>query len=677
MNPEILKKLVQSTTLMIEQKNRKRLEEDRKVMIAGLSKDIAAILKPLLEKISENSKLNQSQIVEAITGAIKGNSLKVDVPAPVVNVAPSKLPDIKLPQPVVKYIPPAINIPDIRMPSEMDVKGWIGIMGYDRGLLSNPLPVQLRDASGKPVNLFENLTAVAGGGGGGFRHVIVDNLDQINISSSGGLTDAELRASSLDIDQVSGAVWSVIVNEIYGTAAANLINPDGRMKVELPSGSSGLTNTELRAAHLDTQQVSGAIDSVKITGTDAALDFKQVSGSIDSVKVTGFDSSVGATILNGDGTSLDPRDRNWSITETVPISTTQSIETKQVSGTSDSVSVVSTVGLTNTELRAAHLDTQQLSGAIDSVYVTGIANSSFTELQNGDGRLRVSVETGGSGLTDAELRASAVPVQQVSGAGWSVSVKEIFGSAITSLLNGDNRIPVSVETGGSGLTDAELRATAVPVSQVSGSAWSVSVNDIFGSTAANVVNPDGRLKVELPSGASGLTDTELRAAHLDVEQVSGSIWSTFVTGFADSATVFQARQTNPTAKSDGGDVRPSSDDLGRQIIRPIQARDLIRTAYVSVTNGTETTLRAAVAGAYLDCVSIMGSNNSDAAVTVDIRCTTAGNIVHSLRIPANGTAGWVPQVPWPQDATGNNWTIDGPDETGRTITFSALFSEEI
>jgi hypothetical protein len=95
-----------------------------------------------------------------------------------------------------------------------------------------------------------------------------------------------------------------------------------------------------------------------------------------------------------------------------------------------------------------------------------------------------------------------------------------------------------------------------------------------------------------------------------------------------------------------------------------------------VTNGTETTLKAGVAGAYLDCIMLVGSNNSDAAVSVDIRAVTAGSIVHTLRIPANGTAGWAPSVPWPQDETGNNWTVDGPDETGRTLTFSALFSKE-
>lgn len=480
-------------------------------------------------------------------------------------------------------------------------------------------------------------------------------------------------------------------------------------------------------------------------------------------------------------------------------------------------------------------------GKADFLTIKGFSASAYSDLQNADGRLKVSVETGGSGLTDSELRASSVPVAQASDSLWSVAVKEIFGSTVTALFNGDNRIPVSVETGGSGLTDSELRASSVPVAQASDALWSVQVKEIFGSTATDVVNPDGRLKVELPSGASGLTDTELRASSVPVEQVSGSAWSVYATGFgasvgatllngdgtyrdtfpvtgtvdlgatdnavldaiassvaaidtdtttiighvdgietllgtidADTGAIMTAvqlidnaisgtemqtdvlsiipgtaatnlgkaedsahtsgdvgvmalgvanesntaraanndyvplatdtegnqrvvgnrdhdavdagevvkvggvaRTTNPTAVASGDRVQFHSDDLGRQVNRPIQVRDLIHTAYVSVTGGTETTLRAAVAGACLDLIMIVGSNNSDAAVSVDIRPVTAGNIINTLRIPANGTAGWTPPVPWPQSEQGNNWTVDGPDETGRTLTFSALFSQEI
>ena len=73
----------------------------------------------------------------------------------------------------------------------------------------------------------------------------------------------------------------------------------------------------------------------------------------------------------------------------------------------------------------------------------------------------------------------------------------------------------------------------------------------------------------------------------------------------------------------------------------------------------------------------MGANQSDTAVTLDIRMVTAGNVVMSLEIPANSTAGIAPAVPYPQSDTGNNWTIDMTDITGTTVDVTALFSTEV
>lgn len=372
-----------------------------------------------------------------------------------------------------------------------------------------------------------------------------------------------------------------------------------------------------------------------------------------------------------------------------------------------------------------------------AVTVSEIFGTTGTGIVNADNRIKVSVETGGSGLTDAELRASSLVVDQLSGANWSTSVVDIFGSTATSgMINADNRLKVSVETGGSGLTDAELRAASLVVNQLSGASWSTAVIDIFGSTSASgIINADNRLKVELPaqtvtvasvtatvaanivdssgvaySGTNpvpisdaggtisidgtltGITNT------IDVRQVSGASWSVAATIVGSSASTAVtgtvasdvaddgsppvknggiARTANPTAVAAGDAVTYGADDLGRQLTRPFQVRDLTLTAYVSVTGGTETTLLAASAGSFHDCLMITGSNNSDAAVSVAIRAVTGGNVIHTMMIPANGMVGWAPAIPWPQDATGNNWTVDGPDETGRTLTFSGLFIREV
>ncbi|MEK6828664.1 MAG: hypothetical protein AABY15_00935 [Nanoarchaeota archaeon] len=138
-----------------------------------------------------------------------------------------------------------------------------------------------------------------------------------------------------------------------------------------------------------------------------------------------------------------------------------------------------------------------------------------------------------------------------------------------------------------------------------------------------------------------------------------------------------ARTTNPTAVANSDRVNAIFDDLGRQVMRPLQVRDLITTAYISITTGTETTLLAGVASTLHDLIYIMCTNESDAAVTIDFRSGTAGAIVCSVRAPANGTAGVALPVPIPQVEAAQAWTADLPDITGTTVDISALFSKEV
>jgi hypothetical protein len=200
---------------------------------------------------------------------------------------------------------------------------------------------------------------------------------------------------------------------------------------------------------------------------------------------------------------------------------------------------------------------------------------------------------------------------------------------------------------------------------------------VAGNSDASVVVNSGTLTTV--TTLTSITNT-VAAANVDSSgvQYSGSnpIPTTLVGGGPDSIFVFQARTTLPTAVSDGADVRPKADKLGRGISRPVNARELIATAYITLSTGTETTLLAGTAGQYIDLLQVVAANTSSVAQQVDFRCGTAGNIVLSLSIPANATAGAVLNTPWPQDATGNTWTADGPDNTNSSILISALFSKE-
>lgn len=787
-------------------------------ILNNLTPAVIATLQPILNEIAQNTKLNKEELIQALSqikvnvpdipkAQVDVNIPEIIVPEPKVTVnvpeikapiiPPIKIPEIKVPKPEITVKVPPIKIPDLKWPEgEMDIRGWVQLQGVS---VDNPLPVQLRDAKGNPVDLSGLKTQIAGGGGGKADYFTIKGFGQ--------------------------------------SAFAELLNPDGRVKVEMPAGSSGLTDIELRASSIPVEQVSGSAWSVSVNDI--------------------FRTTIASNLINSD-------DRLRVSLET---------------GGS---------GLTDAELRASSIPVAQISDGIWSTNVVSIFGSTITALLNGDNRLPVSVETGGSGLTDNELRASSVPVAQISDANWSVAVKEIFGSTITVLLNGDNRIPVSVETGGSGITDAELRASSVPVEQVSGSIWSVYVTGGGGATSVSILNADGTYRdtfpVEGTVAVSGVTNSVAAtiidstgigysgsnpvpvAGNVAVSGVTGSIgatildgdglmkatWlvsditasvksslidsggvgysgsnplpTTIVTGNIASVGAYLlngdglfrgtipvegtitanlsatdnavldtidavldtinaklvtgtdigdvtinnasgasavniqdggntitvdgtvavsgitasvatslidsggvgysgsnpvpiggnvnvngslnsvlvtgvtlhdavdigdapikiggvAVQDNPTAVAGGDIVRFTADDLGRQLVRPVQARDLIRTAYVTLTSGsafgTETTLLASGSGAYLDLIYMMGTNNSDVSVDIEFRASTGGTVCQKLTIPSGGTAGVALQVPYPAPFADHTWTIDAPDITGTNVTISALFSKEV
>jgi hypothetical protein len=210
-----------------------------------------------------------------------------------------------------------------------------------------------------------------------------------------------------------------------------------------------------------------------------------------------------------------------------------------------------------------------------------ISVSNFPATQPVSGTVAISGTVPVSGpLTDTELRASAVPVT-VSGVATEATVDAI-NTKLPSLMSaapgsdtGQDAIPVRIisqlgaGSGGSGggLTDAELRATPVPVSGTVGVSGSVPVTGTFfqatqpvsiaatvatsgavtnsaGASAVNIqdggnsITVDGSVAVSnFPSSQAvtgPLTDTELRATPVPM---SGTITANAGAGtFAVSAT---------------------------------------------------------------------------------------------------------------------------------------------
>jgi hypothetical protein len=207
-----------------------------------------------------------------------------------------------------------------------------------------------------------------------------------------------------------------------------------------------------------------------------------------------------------------------------------------------------------------------------AVLTTGGGNTTLTlefstQSMSAADRLQVFVDDpaagGGGGLTNAELRASPVPV---SVSGVATAANQTTGNSSLSSIDGklpalvSSRLPVdgsgvtqpvsgtfwqatqpisgSVSITGTAavsgpLTDTELRATAVPVSgtfwqatqPVSASALPLPTGAATETTLAAVNGKlpaldSGRLPVVLPAGGGGLTDTELRATPVEVINTS-------------------------------------------------------------------------------------------------------------------------------------------------------------
>ncbi len=593
-------------------------EKRNKAFMASIGPAIISALTPLFSQLKQAiSTLKVDPIVQ-VSPEFKIPKAEVTVHQEAVNTAGIEkalrdgFSNFSIPSPEVLVNVPKIEVPKMQWPDgEMPVKGAVSLLGIN---LNNPLPVQLRDATGKPLKLdFENLN-ISSGGGGGFRHVIVDKMpdistspvlqvsgaaDSVNIVQSITLDVKQVSSSedsvvvnnTVDVRQVSGSSWSVAVIEIFGSTITTLLNGDNRIPVSVETGGSGLTDAELRAAHLDVQQVSGSVDSVYVNNPagegDAASALRVLIAGNSAVSVTATPAST--------------------------------FEVRQVSGAMESVNI------------------EQINGS-DVVVGSGYQ----------DNALRVVNAT--DAITSVRIDSSSASV--------AANIVDSTGVAYT----GSNPMPI-VTT---------LRS--LDVIQASGSINSVRIDATSASVAANIVDSSGVAY----SGANPLP----------IVIVSGSQNSTISVGPVaadvadDGSAPVQgggiARTANPTAVAANDVVKSTHDDLGRQVMRPVQVRDLMASAYVSVANGTETTLLAAGgAGVFHDLIFIQFSNNSTAAVGVDLRSVTAGGIEQHYEIPANGVVGGALPVPWPQGSANNNWTIDLPDVSGTTVTASALFTKEV
>jgi hypothetical protein len=135
----------------------------------------------------------------------------------------------------------------------------------------------------------------------------------------------------------------------------------------------------------------------------------------------------------------------------------------------------------------------------------------------------------------------------------------------------------------------------------------------------------------------------------------------------------KARTTNPAAVADGDRVDSFHDDVGRAVVQPVQVRDLMTDATVTISASTaETTILASGgAGVFHDLTCVIVSNTSATATRVDFRSATSGSVRFSLYIPAGDTRGVVFSVPLPQTSAANNWTA----QSSASVTDLRIFMQ--
>lgn len=642
---DFIKKFNAKLDEAIKSVEEQRMEDDRRRLLSTVGQDIAQMLAPFLEEVAKSAKSSKEDIRDVmfeILGEVNNKEMTIDT-KPITDAIEKAMMNVRLPEPKVTYTAPPIKIPDLKMPDEMNIKGWAQFMGMFRDY-DNPIPVQLRDHKGNPLNLFEGLTQVisGGGGGGGFRIVSIDDI-RGSLASLIDQVEGALKVTGTVSVAASNSSVHILdaSNQIFGSAA----NP-------LNVAFSALSSQAAALIDSSGVQYSGSnpLPITIVSGSSAGREYEDagdasVGGGGLAMAKTGAGSTYALRLGTGDSVT--------ALRTVQAVDALSSINVMQVGGnTIDTGAGASSSGSIRTVLASdSMLSTITSTDAVATQVLPAMLSKNFGF--NGSTWDRIHTGTGDS--------AGAMRVTFATDASASVAASQVGTWTITSITNSVQA--TLIDSSGVGYSGSN----PVPITWVSGAGP--------GTTAAVIVDSGG---VQY-SGSNPVPVTMVSSSLASTIVVGDVVSDAADTGSAPEKIGGIARTANPTAVANGDRVSATFDDLGRQLNRPVQVRDLMITAYASQTNGTEQTLLAASAGSFHDLVYIMASNNSDAAVTLDVRPVTGGNIVMSIQVPANGVAGVACPVPYPQSASdsGNNWTIDMPDITGTTVYVSALFSREV
>lgn len=220
-------------------------------------------------------------------------------------------------------------------------------------------------------------------------------------------------------------------------------------------------------------------------------------------------------------------------------------------------------------------------------------------------------------------------------------------------INADGSINVVGGSASTGLTDTQIRATALPVSGAfypatqpvsaaslplpTGAATETTLSALSTKIPSGLVVTAGRLQVELPAGGTGLTNTEIRATALPV-----SLASTTISNFPTTQAVSIASSVAVTGPLTNTELRltpvPISGTVSTGLAQPLTDTQIRATALPVSLASTTITGSVATTLASTTITNFPASQAVTGAVTATLAAETI-KVIGTVNVAAGQTIG--------------------------------------
>jgi len=413
-----------------KEEDSQKLEQERRDLITQVGDSIVQGILPALEQVVEASRINEEAIVDAIT------NIRIE------NVIPDiSVPEVNVPQARVNVNVPPIRVPDIIMPKEMETRGWLSVMGYDKSMLSDPLPVQLRDASGKPIDLSSigGTSIISGGGGGGKQ-------DYFTIKGFSQSAFAELMNADGEV-RVAGTFTAAAAASTYviaGNAEGIPYNSANPFPVTITSGGSATSASNIVDSSGVAYSGSNPVPVVITSGASATsasniVDSSGVaySGSnpvpvtgtivVSSVTATTAQAIVDSTGVQYSGSNPVPVSGAVTNTGTFAVQATVAAGATNIAKEEDAASADADVGVPSMAVRkatpantsGADGDYEMLQMSAGRLWTSATVDAALPAGTNAIGKLAANsgVTIGAVEVASAQTLATVTTVTTLTGGG--------------------------------------------------------------------------------------------------------------------------------------------------------------------------------------------------------------------------------------------------------------------